>query len=92
MFDRRTAKELRAENELLRQIAANLHFHARRYADGRQTWVPREVNEHARALVRMGVGLQGDPAYGGTVWARNPLGREYDGLTDDEAAVGESDG
>lgn len=79
-------RDLRAENEKLRRAIEVCWYMARRYADGRLTWAPRDYNDHTRVLLALGVDLQ--PGGDGTVWATNPLGRSHDGLTDDEAAMG----
>jgi len=71
----------------LRAIVVDLQFWARRYADGRMTYVTGEVNQHTRTLLAMGIELIGDPADGGTVWSRDGMGRDFDGLTDVEAAA-----
>lgn len=74
------------ECEALRRIAADFHWMARRYADGRSSYVTGLFNDHTRALLAMGVEL--NPTGDGTIWARDAMGRAYDGLTDDEAAQG----
>lgn len=72
--------------EALRRIAADFHWMARRYADGRSSYVTGLFNDHTRALLAMGVEL--NPTGDGTIWARDAMGRAYDGLTDEEAAQG----
>ena len=78
--------ELQAENGRLKSIAVHLHWMARRYADGRQSYATSLHNENTRELIAMGVPLNatGD----GTLWARDSGGRAYDGLTNEEAALG----
>ena len=80
-------QELETKIEHLTQIARDLHWMARRYADGRQSYVTSMFNEHTRSLLSMGVELNytGD----GTIWARDLMGRDYDKLTDEEAALGD---
>lgn len=54
----------------------NLQFYARRYASGRQTYAPSEVNRSNETLLRLGVTLQADSSEGPrpTIWAsRRPL-------------------
>lgn len=77
---------LRGENVALRQIAADLHWMARRYADGRRSYAVGMFNRHTLALLKMNVSLNatGD----GTIWARSGYGRGHDGLTIAEAAAG----
>lgn len=36
----------RAKNDILQVIIADLHWMARRYADGRRTYVPKMLNDH----------------------------------------------
>lgn len=74
------------ENATLRAIARDLHWMARRYADGRMTYATRLFNDHTRTLLALGVPL--NPTGDSTVWARDGMGRAYDHLTDDEAAQG----
>lgn len=81
-----TIFEIKRDYEALKSIASALHWMARRYADGRQSYVTSMFNELTRALLRRGVELNrtGD----GTIWARDAMGRAYDGLTESEAAEG----
>lgn len=68
------------------QMLIDLHWMARRYADNRQSYVTSMFNGITRELVAMGLKLNatGD----NTIWARDAFGRDYDGLTDEEAAMG----
>lgn len=77
---------LQADIEQLKYIARELHWMARRYADGRQSYVTGNFNLATRALLELGVQLNstGDK----TIWARDAAGRAFDGLTDEEAAMG----
>lgn len=77
---------LTRELEALRRIAVDFHWMARRYADGRSSYVTGLFNDYTRALLAMGVEL--NPTGDGTIWARDAMGRAYDGLTDEEAAQG----
>lgn len=63
----------------------NLHWMARRYADGRQTVATSLFNEITRRLLAANISLGGAD---GTPWARDAGGRRYDGLTEKEAAMG----
>lgn len=78
--------KLEAENAALRTIATDLHWMARRYADGRSSFAPRMFNEHTRAMIQMGVEL--NPTSDEIIWARDEMGRSYDGLSDEEAISG----
>lgn len=79
----RLAREL----EALRRIVVDLHWMARRYVDGRSSYATRLFNSHTRALLAMGVEL--NTTADGTIWARDAMGRAYDGLSEEEAAQGE---
>lgn len=72
--------------ETLKKIVTELHWMARRYADGRQSFVTHQFNEHTRLLQAMGVDLK--ETKDESVWARDAMGRTYDGLTPKEAAQG----
>ena len=64
--------------------AEKLHPWSRRYCDMRMTYAPGEHNDATRTLLKLGADLHdGD----GTLYARDGMGRLYDGLTDAEAAV-----
>lgn len=77
---------LSRELEALRRIAGDLHWMARRYVDGRSSYATGLFNAHTRALITMGVEL--NPTGDGTIWARDAMGRAYDGLSEEEAALG----
>ena len=74
--------ELERQNAGLREIAADLHWMARRYSDLRHTYAPGMVNDATRYLLRIGVELN---ACDGTLFARDGGGRAYDGLSEEEA-------
>jgi len=79
-------KRLQAENDSLRQIAADFHWMARRYADGSRTYVTGLLNDRTRQLLRMGVKL--NSCSDQIIWARDGMGRRFDGLTEAEATPG----
>lgn len=79
--------DLRAENVSLREIAKQLHWMARRYADGRSTYCTSMFNEYTRILLALDINL--NPTGDGTIWARDGMGRRFDRLTDEEAALGQ---
>lgn len=64
----------------------SLHWMARRYADGRQSYATSLFNEITRRLLADKIKLGG--AIDGTPWARDAGGRKFDGLTEKEAAMG----
>lgn len=73
------------EIERLKRMATELHWMARRYCDGRMSTAPCSFNELVRGLLASGVSL-GEPLF-----ARDGMGRPYDGLTDAEAAAAQED-
>ncbi len=78
---------IKEENEILRLICRDLHWMARRYADGRTSYATGMFNDRTRQLISLGVELS--PTGDGTIWARDGSGsRAMDGLTDAEAAMG----
>lgn len=68
------------------ELVRDLHWMARRYADGRASYATSTFNGHTRTLLALGVSLNltGDE----TIWARDAMGRGCDHLTGDEAAMG----
>lgn len=83
----KTNEQLTAENTELKQIAYNLHWMARRYADGRCTYAPGMVNDAVRKLQAMGVELNvcGER----TPWARDGMGPGFSGLSLEEYELGQ---
>lgn len=77
---------LRIENKVLRQIAADLQWMARRYADGRRTYATAMLNEITRTLLLFGVTL--NPTGDEILFARDGGGRAFDGLSEQEAIPG----
>ncbi len=71
----------------LHNIIRDLHWMARRYADGRQSTCTSTFNDITRKLLEWEVPLNktGD----GTLWARDGGGRCYDNLSEAEAKEGE---
>lgn len=63
----------------------NLHWMARRYADGRCSYAPGLLNDCVRDLVALGYQLK-QPLY-----ARDGMGRLYDGLSDADVQAAEED-
>jgi hypothetical protein len=61
------------------------HWMARRYADGRASYAPGSFNDHVRKLISAGIKLE-TPLY-----ARDGMGRAYDGLNDEDVAAAEAD-
>lgn len=69
----------------LKEAIRCFHWMARRYADGRSSYAPTKFNDHVRMIVDTGIGLN-HPLY-----ARDGMGRKFDGLTDEEVAAAEAD-
>lgn len=75
-----------AENAALRKIVVDLHWMARRYADGRMSTAPEMFNDAVKALLAMGIKF--NKTFDQIIWARNSMGRRYDGLTNAQATPG----
>ena len=58
---------------------------ARRYADHRSSCVGSIFNDHTRTLLKLGVELN---TCDDIIWARDGMGRPYDGLSEAEATPG----
>lgn len=83
---RRTLHEALDEIGTLRRIAVDLHWMARRYAEGRSSYATSLFNDHTRTLLRFGIepNIHGD----GTPWARDAMGPGYSALSAEEYAQG----
>lgn len=66
-------------------IIQHLHWMARRYVDGRQSYATSVFNDCVREAIRLGIELRHPDK---TVWAKDAMGRRYDGLSDSEAIDG----
>jgi hypothetical protein len=75
---------LEEENKRLREIVADLHWMARRYADNRMTYATGLHNDRTRELLAMGVDL--NPGSEG-LWARDGMGDDYAEITAEESAT-----
>ena len=62
---------------ILELIVQDLHWMARRYANGRMSYVTSMFNEHTQTLLNLGVEL--NPANDGTIWARDGMGHRFEG-------------
>jgi hypothetical protein len=76
---------LRAENAALSVAVAELHWMARRYCDGRMSASVSLFNQLVRELLAAGCALH-EPRF-----ARDGMGRSFDGLTDEEASAAQED-
>jgi hypothetical protein len=81
MTNKEKAMILEEESKIMHEVIMDLHWMARRYADGRKSYVTRTFNDMTRKLLKLGVRL--DKCQEG-MFARDAMGREFDGLTDDE--------
>ena len=73
------------EDKILRKAVVELAFWARRYCDGRQTYAVRSYNELIESLLEIGIDFD---TTDGIIWARDGGGRDFDGLTEDQAKPG----
>lgn len=69
----------------LAEIIHDLHWMARRYADMRSSYAPSMLNRHVQKLFELGYSLR-SPLY-----ARDGMGRKFDGLSDAEVKAAEDD-
>lgn len=70
--------------EHLVEIVKDLHWMARRYADGRMTYASKLFNDHTNDLLVMGVEIRPTD---GSLYATDGMGRQFDGLSDDQARL-----
>lgn len=78
--------KLKTRIAALERIVIDFHWVARRYCDGRTSYVTGLFNDHTRTLLAMGLEL--NPTADGTIWAHDSMGGAFDGLTPEEAAMG----
>ena len=76
---------LRAENAALSTATVEFHWMARRYCDGRMSASVSHFNQLVRELLVAGCVLH-EPRF-----ARDGMGRSFDGLTDDESSAAQED-
>jgi hypothetical protein len=70
----------------LTAIVIDFHWMARRYANGRNSYVTKLFNDYTKELLKMGFTL--NSTVDKTIFAKDSMGRNYDGLTDREATDG----
>lgn len=72
------------ENDLfvLKNIVSDLHWMARRYADGRASYATSMFNDATRKLLRMGVRL--NPTTDGKLFADDRMGPAFSGITPED--------
>lgn len=73
------------DDDAVRMAILDLHWMARRYADGRCSYAPTLLNRRVRDLLAFGYELKSP------LFARDGMGRLYDGLSDDEVQAAEED-
>lgn len=78
-----STRDLAAVTRLLLDLLESTLWQARRYADGRQSYAPGELNRAVSALLALGVPVAVDPAYG-TRWARTGDQWPAEALSDPE--------
>lgn len=71
--------------EVLKQKIKFFQSLARRYCDGRQTYIVSQFNEETKNLLELGIDLD---TVDGIVWARDGGGRDYDNLSNEAATPG----
>ena len=81
------AAKLQAENATLRNIIRDFHWMARRYADGRSSYAPGMFNRHVQALIN----IDFEFADNAPRFARDGMGRDFDGLTEADTRAAEAD-
>lgn len=65
--------------EVSTELLSDLQWMARRYADGRSSYVTSLLNEHTKILLKLDVPLNGSDS---SVFAYDRMGKDFDGLTD----------
>lgn len=68
------------------KIIMDLHWMARRYADLRSSYAPGVVNRATRWLLEHSLPV--NQCAEGIIWARDGMGRRFDGLTEAQATPG----
>ena len=81
-----TKKEMLARIATLERIVVDYHWMSRRYIDGRQSYATGLFNDHVRILLKLGIKL--NPTGDKTIWAKDAMGRNFDGLNPAEAIDG----
>jgi hypothetical protein len=81
------AEKLTEINRLLKMALRDMHPIARRYADNNPWHLAKIFNNHTKILLELGIKIMPNSS-DGTIWARDPDGREFDGLTDEQAKQG----
>lgn len=76
---------MKDDSAILRDAVRDLHWMARRYADMRSSYAPGMFNRHTRALLAAGVDLKAPH------FARDGMGRSFDGLTEQEVQAAAED-
>ena len=78
-----TKGELQDRIQALERIVTDIHWMAKRYADGRNTYAPSMFNRAMRIALRLGITLQPDPI-DGHLFARDRMGDGYSEITDED--------
>lgn len=75
-------EQLKVKCAALQKVIQDIHWMARRYADGRMSYSTKMFNDAIKKAMEYGVELRQTD---GTLFARDGMGRAYDGLSDAEA-------
>ena len=65
----KSLKALGEENQLLRTLMVRIYYMARRYASGRHTGAPEQVNSTANCLLRLGIPRERLQEHNGVLYA-----------------------
>lgn len=74
------------KEEILEKAIRDIHWMARRYADGRTSYATIMFNKATRSILDMGMEL-GTENPRESIWAKDGMGREFDGLSEVEATA-----
>jgi hypothetical protein len=81
MTEPRTWADAEADVRILAEVIQDIHWMARRYADGRSTFAPSTFNYAIGRAMAVGVELV---PVDDTLWAKDGMGPDYEGLIGDE--------
>lgn len=82
MINKEEYEALKTKCAALQEVIQDIHWMARRYADGRMSYSTKMFNDAIRKAIDNGVELR---EVDGTSFARDGMGRAFDGLTEEEA-------
>lgn len=88
-YERRRADrgaQMETVESRLKAIITDLHWMARRYADGRTSYATGLFNDRTRECLSLGIPL--NPTGDQTIWASDSMGHAFDGLSNAEGTPG----